>query len=311
MFKNKEYILAIAREGGFSKAAEKLYISQPSLSASVKRIEEKVSLPIFDRTTSPITLTEVGKKYVHHALEMERMEREFESYINDHVNLLSGEIKIGGSSLFSSFMLPAMISEFHQKYPHVDIKIFENNTKNLIRELSEGNLDIIIDNAIIKNENITSILYTSETILLAVPTTFKANQKLKRFAFSADDVKENKHLSADCAIALEAFSEEPFILLNSENDTGKRADLLFKKHKMTPNIPFRLDQQMTAYHISCSGMGISWVSDTLIKKIASNKAICYYKLTDPEITRNIYFYQKSNPYHSIACQKFLEYNTKQ
>ena len=112
MFKNKEYILAIVREGSFSRAAEKLYISQPSLSATVKRIEEKIALPIFDRTTTPISLTEAGREYVSHALEMERLEEDFERYISDCINLSVGEVKIGGSSLFSSFMLPKMISEF-------------------------------------------------------------------------------------------------------------------------------------------------------------------------------------------------------
>ena len=62
MFKNKEYILTVYKEGGFTNAAEKLFVSQPSLSASVKRIEEKVTAQIFDRSTTPVSLTEVGKE---------------------------------------------------------------------------------------------------------------------------------------------------------------------------------------------------------------------------------------------------------
>ena len=308
MFKNKDYVLAIVKEGGFSKAAEKLYVSQPSLSATVRRIEERLSLPIFDRTTTPITLTEAGKEYVRYAVEMERMERDFERYISDRVNLSVGEIRIGGSSLFSSFVLPAMISEFQKKYPRVSVKIFENNTKNLVRELAAGNLDMIIDNTVIKNENITATPYTSELILLAVPAKFAVNNGLARFALSAADVRAGKHLAATCAVELSAFIGLPFILLNAENDTGKRAELLFKKHRLSPDVQFRLDQQITAYNISCSGMGVSFVSDTLIKNIEASASLCYYRLADPETERSIYFYQKSNRYHSIACQKFAEYH---
>ena len=106
MFKNKEYILTIYREGGFSRAAEKLYVSQPSLSASVKRIEERVGAPIFDRTTTPISLTDVGKRYVDYALEIEEREQDLERYIADSRDLLTGTLKIGGSSLFAAYVLP-------------------------------------------------------------------------------------------------------------------------------------------------------------------------------------------------------------
>ena len=307
MFKNKEYVLAIVREGGFSRAADKLYVSQPSLSATVKRIEEKLSLPIFDRTTTPITLTEAGKEYVRNAMDIERIERDFELYVSDRVGLSVGEVKIGGSSLFSSCVLPAMISGFNEKYPRVSVKIFENNTKNLMRELAEGNLDIVIDNAVIKNENITSVAYTSEMILLAVPTKFEINEKLFRFALSAADVKAGKHLSEEVTVNIGEFSSLPFVLLNSENDTGKRAENIFKKHRVVPSVLFRLDQQMTAYNVSCSGMGISFISDTLVKSLSPSDDVLYYRLDDDELTRNIYLYRKSKSYHSIACQKFMEY----
>ena len=306
MFKNKEYVLAIVREGSFSKAAEKLYISQPSLSATVKRIEEKTALPIFDRTTTPISLTETGREYVSHALEMERLEEDFERYISDCINLSVGEVKIGGSSLFSSFMLPKMISEFNKKYPRVSVKIFENNTKNLMQELSSGALDIVLDNAIIKNDIITSTLYTAETILLSVPKSFNVDDSLKQFALSENDVKADKHLSSEYAVELKNFIDFPFILLNAENDTGKRAAHLFKKYSLTPNVRFRLDQQMTAYNISASGMGIAFISDTLVKNMDSSYAVNYYRLKDGETDRNVYLYQRTNRYHSVACQKFME-----
>ena len=310
MFRNKEYVLAVVREGGFSKAAEKLYISQPSLSATIRRIEEKLTVPIFDRTTTPITLTDAGREYVKHANEIERMERDMEQYISDRVNLFAGEIKIGASSLFSSFILPQMISSFNKKYPSVSIKILENNTKNLLRELAVGEIDIVIDNAVIKNEALSSVLYASELLLLAVPESLAVAPELGEFALSACQVKAGKHLEAKYAVELESFIGCPFVLLNSENDTGKRADLLFKKHLLTPNVLFRLDQQMTAYNISSTGVGISFVSDTLVKNIDSSAAMRYYRLKDAESARNIYLYQKSNRYHSIACQRFVDHITK-
>ena len=164
MFTNKHYIVAVYEEGSFSKAAQRLYISQPSLSASVKRIEDRISLPLFDRSTSPVTLTEVGQEYIRYALEIEEKECSFEKYISDCTNTVSGSVKIGGSSLFSSFMLPFMISEFNATYPDVTFEIIEDSTKNLIEKLSLGTIDIIIDNAVIDNAAIKSSFESTATV---------------------------------------------------------------------------------------------------------------------------------------------------
>ena len=310
MFTNKHYIVAIYEEGSFSKAAQRLYISQPSLSASVKRIEDRISLPLFDRSTSPVALTEVGQEYIRYALEIEEKECSFEKYISDCTNTVSGSVKIGGSSLFSSFMLPFMISEFNATYPDVTFEIIEDSTKNLIEKLSLGTIDIIIDNAVIDNAAIKSTVYKTETLLLAVPRNFSVNDKLSKYRLSANDIKLEKHLSVKYNIGLKHFSDCPFILLNPENDTGKRANILFEKHNLTPKTIFYLDQQVTAHNISRTGAGVSFVSDTLIKHTGSEEQLYYYKLDDKEITRKIFFYRKSNHYLSTACQKFIELNTE-
>ncbi|MBQ8588543.1 MAG: LysR family transcriptional regulator [Clostridia bacterium] len=307
MFRNKEYILTVLKEGSFSKAAQTLYISQPSLSASVKRIEDKIASPIFNRS-NPVTLTEIGKEYVRYALEIEQKERDFEKYVSDHTGLVTGTVKIGGSSLFSSFMLPAMISEFCRTHPGISFEIIEDNTKNLIDKLNIGMLDIIVDNAEINDESITATYCTSEIMLLAVPKKFEVNLRLSEYSLSADDIKKKKHLESDFCTDIKAFGNVPFILLNPENDTGKRAQKIFKKHSIVPKVAFYLDQQVTAYNIACQGLGVTFVSDTLIENIVSSDEMNYYVISDKETKRKICFYNKNNRYLSVACQKFLEEN---
>lgn len=308
MFRNKDYILTILREGGFSKAAQKLYVSQPSLSALVKKLETKLSSPIFNRT-NPITLTEVGKTYVKYALEIEEKERNFEKYIFDNINILAGTIKIGGSSSASSFVLPNMISKFKNDYPCIKFEIYEDNTKNLLHKLSQGELDIIIDDIEFNDENLQSTIAKSEVLLLAVPKSFEVNNTLKEFRLTAKNIKSKKHLSNKYLISIENFSNEPFILLNPENGTGRRAIKIFENHNLTPNVVFYLDQQVTAYNAAHSGMGVTFVSDTLVKHIDFNSPLYYYLLNDKEVLRDIYFYNISKRYLSVACRKFIEYNS--
>lgn len=306
MFRNKDYILTVYREKSFSKAAQKLYISQPSLSAVVKRVEEKLSAPIFNRTT-PITLTDVGKKYIQHALEIEDRELDIEKYVADLSNLLTGKITVGGSSLFSAFVLPGMISAFTKNHPKIEFEIFEDNTKNLVKKLDAGTVDIVIDNAEINDKNINSVLYKLENLLLAVPQKFKINEELKDYRFTAADIKSGKHHTDNPTVDIKRFSDLPFILLNPENDTGKRADTIFKKYNINPEVIFYLEQQVTAYNMSCSGLGISFVSDTLINHTPSEPSLYYYCLPNEIASRDIYFYTKSNRYLSHACQKFIEF----
>ena len=310
MFKNKNYVLAILKEGSFSKAAEALYVSQPSLSATIKRIEDKISAPIFDRSTNPVSLTEIGTEYVRCATEIEATEKNFEKFLEDNLNLASGKIRIGGSSFFSAYVLPRMISEFNKIYPKITIELFEDHSRTLIEKIQEGKIDLVIDNSSEEFENISTVRYSEEILLLSVPFSFTINDSLKEYCLTASDIRDNKHLNEKYSVNLSAFAKEPFILLNPENDTGKRARTLFGKYKITPKIIFNVEQQLTAYNISSSQLGISFISDNLVKSIKSEKNLCYYRLKDPEIFRNVNFFVKNNHYISNACKKFIEFNTK-
>ena len=306
MFKNKEYILAVYREGGFTKAAEKLFVSQPSLSATVKRTEQRVGSPIFDRSNNPIGLTDVGQEYVRTALALEAREADFERYISDRDALAAGRIRIGGSSLFSSFVLPGMVSEFNAQYRGIEFEIYEDSTKNLMAKLAGGELDLIIDNAAVANDGIVCLPYTAERLMLAVPQALSSTEAACH-AVSREDIKRGAHLSK-AAIDPAVFADAPFILLNSENDTGRRAERFFELSKITPRVMFRLDQQVTAYNIALSGMGICFVSDTLVCQMRGSQDMLYYNLP-PEIgQRSIYFYHKRNHYLSLAAKRFMEFS---
>ena len=305
MFKNREYVLTVYKEGSFTRASEKLFISQPSLSASIKRIEEKLGAPIFDRSTTPISLTEIGEEYVRCAMDIDEREADFLRYISDNTELKSGRIRIGGSSFFSSFVIPALISDFKREHAGIIFEIFEDSTKNLMTKLSLGDLDIVIDNKMLTDEGISAERYATESILLAVPRSLIEKSELLSLGMTREDIKAGKH--TECrGVPITAFSQFPFILLNSENDTGKRADKIFKKHGIEPSVLFRLDQQVTAYNISSSGLGISFVSDTLVKRSGASSDLLYFAIDDDLATRSIYFYRKKNRYQPIACRRFIE-----
>ena len=109
MFQGMEYVYEVYKERSFSKAAANLFISQPSLSANVKRIEKKIGYPIFDRSTKPLGLTECGRHYIDAVEHIMQVENGFHDFVNDWSNLKTGQLILGGSSFFSSWVLPPLI----------------------------------------------------------------------------------------------------------------------------------------------------------------------------------------------------------
>ena len=286
-----------------------MFISQPSLSATIKKIEEKLGAPIFDRSTFPMSLTDVGREYVEYAKKITEMERSFEEYIADRGNLINGKLRVGGSSFFTSYILPDLIFNFNKKHKGVEFEIYEDNTKNLVSKLKDGNLDVIIDNTVIEDEKILSITYLKERLLLAVPKKFEINQTLKNYRLTAEQIK-NGEITKGISDDIKKFKDYPFILLRKENDTGKRAEKIMNKYGLKTDTVYFLDQQVTSYNLACTGVGIAFVGDELVKKAKNNSELYYYIINDRYAQRDIYFYYRNKQYLSLACKKFIEYNVK-
>lgn len=306
MFQGMEYVYEIYKEGSFSKAAKKLYVSQPSLSATVKRIEKKVGYPIFDRSKKPLELTECGERYIKTVEQIMSAKTEFANFLNDWGDLKLGKLAIGGGSLFLAYALPSLIKEFGRKFPGIQVELVEESTGRLEEFLQNGRLDFVLDNNSMDEELFDRLALKEEHLLLAVPKSFAVNDRLESYQIPADTIRKGTYLDESVkAVPLKEFEEEPFILLKQENDTRERAMMICKENRFSPNIVFELDQQMTSYNITTSGMGISFISDTLIARMPANPNVVYYKLKGKNTKRNIYFYWKRGRYVSRPMEEFL------
>ena len=106
MFSSMKYVYEVYKERSFSKAAQNLYVSQPSLSATIKKTEDKIGAQIFDRSTNPIQLTDVGKQYIKSLEEIMDIQNSFDNYVNNLNELKTGQLAIGGQQLLY-FLYPA------------------------------------------------------------------------------------------------------------------------------------------------------------------------------------------------------------
>lgn len=307
MFTWKHYVYEIYKEKSFSKAAQNLYISQPSLSARIKKIEDQIGAPLFDRSTSPIRLTEVGEFYIKAAQEIFQIETQMENYVNDLNTLKSGHISIGASNLFAAYALPPIITAFKQKFPDITITLTEGNTTRLEEMLGNNTLDFVIDNNYYDSSLYDRELYCTEEILLAVPRDFEINRTLKQYQLSYTDIQtKNYHTGTRPDVPLEAFAKIPFITLTHGNDTRLRSDRLCREAGFRPQIILELNQQATAYMAASTQLGATFIGDTLVSGLPSFEHLVYYTLSGEAAKRQVYFYYKKRKYKTRAMDAFIQ-----
>lgn len=312
MFANMNYVYEVYKEESFSKAASKLFISQPALSAMIKKVEKKTGALLFDRSTNPVRLTECGEKYISIVEKIMEMEEEFSSYVSDLNELTTGHLSVGGTYLFAAYVLPEILQKFQEMYPNVELSLIEGHTTQLENKLFSGELDLLMDNYPMDEELYEKKFVKKEQLLLAVPADFQSNAAAKSWSLSAEDIRQGLHRKRETyGVPLKMFENEPFVLLRAHNDTRERVDRIFRHAEILPKIAWKLDQILTAYHLAERGMGISFISDTALKYLPVNPKIYYYKIQDPAAERNVYFYYRKNKYFTRSMEEFIKLTSLQ
>lgn len=305
MFEGLDYVYAVYKAQSFSKAAASLYISQPSLSIMVKKEEERFGFPIFDRSSVPIRLTEMGKEYIQTAERLMEIKTGFEHYVNELNELVTGNLYIGSTNLFVSYALPPLLSEFSNLYPKVRVQLMEASSGELIDHLFSGDLDLVLDNKQMDADTYVSQKLYSEHLLLAVPRSIEITPEMDKISYTARDICKGAHLAEDRErVQLKYFQNAPFLFQKPGNDTRERESMVCRKQHFEPKIRFELDQQSTAYNLSCAGLGISFVGDYLVKW-DPRKELRFFTLDDPHTIRDIQFFYKKSRYLSRAAREFL------
>lgn len=308
-FSKKELIYTIYQEKSFSRAAQKLFIPQPSLSLMVKKIEEMVGLPLFDRTTKPIQLTEAGKEYIAAVEQIRHIESAFQNYVQATNDLEAGSLGIGSNQLLSSLVLPQYITTFKQRYPKINLTLLDANSTTLENAISAGQLDIIIDNHILPTEIFEREYLATERLLLAVPSVFPENADAADHRLTYRDIISQRHLDSSLSsVPLQIFSNTPFILMNRDNDTRKVTNAIFQETGFMPKVLLELDRLATLFSYVEQGMAASIVSDTLIchTKGIDSANILYYPLPSVLAQRDIFVSYKRNKYYSKAIARFID-----
>ena len=282
--KQLNYFVTIVDHRSFSKAAEKLHISQPSLSNAVKSLESELGFQILDRNTRNIELTEAGtilyKKAARLLLEMESVKKEME----DVKNIGSGEIQLGMIESVKHW-IPKVILQYNDDFPNMRIKLTEvlsgNDVKNSLRNYKTH---AIITNQFIQEDDIETIPLYNEKLVLVL---------------HASNPLTNK-----ATITFKDLVGEPFIISSEGFQTREDVLNAFEMEGVIPTIKYEIERFETALSLVREGIGISLIPENYLQALPDH-TLGKKCIDSPSLDRTVYLTYLKNRYVSPAIHAFI------
>jgi LysR family hydrogen peroxide-inducible transcriptional activator len=165
-----EYIVAVDTYRHFGKAAESCFITQPTLSMQIKKLEEELEIIIFDRSKQPLIPTDVGMRIIDQARVILKQSEEIDNIVKEHKNQVTGLLRIGIIPTLAPYLLPIFIGKYKKKYPNILIKVVEQTTENIVNLLNRDLIDVGILVTPLKEEKILEKpVFYEEMLIYANP----------------------------------------------------------------------------------------------------------------------------------------------
>lgn len=291
-FRQLESFCAVVRYQSFTKAAEKLYISQPTISTHIRMLEQEFNSRLIIRTTKNIEITPHGKELFACAQKIFTLK-------NDLIQKWSEEnkkiIRIGASTIPADYILPEVLPLFCQKYPDIQLHIHQNDSSNILQSILNGKFTIGMVGMKSFEKELDFVPFFHDEIVMITPK----QEKFLHFA--------QKAFNQDDLISL--LKKETIILREQGSGSKKRLESYFEQINLSEkslNIIARLNDQESIKKLVASGLGISFIS---AKAITDADNLLTIKLPENNLTRSLYFaYHKDYilKEHILSFIKFVQ-----
>lgn len=255
-FQGLYYVLCVAKHQNLTKAAQELYISQPTLSKYLQKLERELGGKLFSRSGNSYTPTYLGRRYLEYARKVLAVNQDWERELLDLNACNEGELNIAFPLMRSSCMAAKIMGVFYEKYPGIRVNFMEEAYAIQEKLLLNDQLDFAIFNESRPHPKLSYETLLKEEILLVVrPEHFMASRGRKRegFRYPWMDLRE--------------FAEENFILHFPEQTTGQIALELFEYYGINPPVPVRSRNTEACVRLCMEGIGVCLVPETYIKNM--------------------------------------------
>ena len=261
-FRELSYIVAIAKHQSVTKAANELYVTQPTLSKFVQNLEKQLGQPIFRRLGNKFLLTYAGERYVQRAHEMLAVKKQLDQELQDIVRKDMGELNIAFPFMRGTYMLPATLPPFRELYPRVRMNVFEANSDALENMILQGEVDLAFFNVPIRSPDVSFRVLSGEEFVLVMAKD--------------NPLAQCGTVRAGCKFPwmdLELTRKETFLLQLPEQRSRQTADRLFREAHVEPAHVLQVRNIFASVQLAASGYGMTFVSESHLRHIDSDPAI--------------------------------------
>lgn len=283
-----KYIVCIAEEKSFTKAAQKLYISQPALSQYVATIEDQFKTKFFDRSCNPLKLTPAGEIFIKKALEIINLKKELWRDLEDSSNNKIVTFSIGISPNRSPYILPLFIPQLKKDFPNIKIKLLEKTGVDLENALINNQIDIAIISLPLLEKSLVYEEFFKEELLLITP-----NEERYQY-FNRKKVK------------LENLKDENFILLQERQKLRTAIEAFFLEKNFNPKIFLETENQECVLSLISSGLGIGFASNMHLTNKKWRDHFLTFSLDETILSRKFVIAYKKDKKLSKVENKLIE-----
>ena len=289
--KHMQYVLTVLKEGSFTNAARKLFVSQPSLSQIIKSAEANLGAPIFNRNTDPITLTPAGQLYVDAAKQITTISTNLTKQIEELSKEEFGKLRLGISVQRGMDILPYVYPRFKARFPHVELELHEQGSATLERSVLEGAVGIALLTTAPKYEELIYELIQKENLVLI------ANRNC-RIA---------KEIPPGTPIDIREAQNETFVCSRHGHSVRTLLDSLFITREMKPRIGLEtISIEVGKKVVETSEVVMACPDAYIDNSNPETSPYCSYPLLGVENPRHFYACYRKDLYLTKYMRGFLE-----
>ena len=262
-----ELVMAIASEKSISRAAEKLYMSQPALSMFLNRLESQMGTKLFTRSVSGLVPTYAGDCYIRTAEKVLKLCNDFETELCDISQLHKGKVKVGATVHLGSYVFPIVLPLYKERYPNIQIEIKESDSAGLEKALTHSDIDIAL-----MHMPFLSMEATYETIAVDhFVMVFSQDNPLSEYIYQKDGVS---YIDPRCT------EGEKFVLSYPTQRVRQISDKILERAGVVPDIAFMTSSVETALRVASVGIGVTFMPESYIKLFTCPVEPHYCRLED-------------------------------
>ncbi|HWC76102.1 MAG TPA: LysR family transcriptional regulator [Blastocatellia bacterium] len=282
-----EMFIAMVEEGTFHKAAERVFRTQPALSMSLRKLEQEIGAPLFDRTNrNAYVLTDSGEVLYDHAKRLLNLRDETLTALQQLHNLQSGRIRIGANESTSLYLLPRLILAFRERNPKIKIEVYRQVSARLPYELRQRNLDFAILSFAPDDSDLeTTLLMRDELALVVSPTHRLAGQPRTH---------------------IRELGSESFIAHNVHSPSREKVIDAFRRFQTPLNITTEIATIETIKKFVMMNLGVAFVPRMCVQEEVARGELVVVPVQGFRHERTLWIVRRRTDAHSHAAQAFLE-----